>query len=383
MKIMKIMKNYICLLLVIVFAARCNNDTQPQFPTQTIIPVGPSDASSAFSYYNTTPENPTGNKIAYVKYLETPTARVSGYKGEIWTCDANLQQHQKVVSVDSCHSHNGVSLQWIDDDRFAYQDGTAIYIASVGQKEVLHGPYYGRIGHYAFDEKILFANLEPSDEEELAIFEVNANDGKAEKIAPISIFYPFQSKFHASHDSIKSNWRILHLHYSPDGSKINLRLDVGEGEVNNPLFTISRNEIDPVVYFGLKPMHFDWYDNQSIMGHDNQIPDGMPNDFSARRWDLQGNFIETLAGPGNHLGAAPDFSRFASESWYRSDTISLSVFNRGEIKPFFTVDVSNAPKATWDKGWHVNPSFSRDGKRVYFHRTVSNDMVQACMVVLE
>ena len=68
-----------------------------------------------------------------------------------------------------------------------------------------------------------------------------------------------------------TTWKILHLMYSPDGSKIAMRLDVGSGgEIHKHLVTMNKNGGD-IHYFGPKPMHFAWYDNPSIIGHDNQI----------------------------------------------------------------------------------------------------------------
>jgi hypothetical protein len=121
----------------------------------------------------------------------------------------------------------------------------------------------------------------------------------------------------------------------------------------------------------------------SIMGHDNQIDDGMPNDKSCRRWDLEGNFIETLSGPGNHLGASFDKQLFASESWYRQNPIILSVFRKGNTTAFWKDTVSTDSNVTWTLGNHVNPSFSRDNKRVYFNKLSEDNQVQAYMAVLE
>ena len=103
--------------------------------------------------------------------------------------------------------------------------------------------------------------------------------------------------------------------YSPDGSKFTLRLDVDDdGENSKHVVTINKNGGD-INYFGPKPMHFSCYDNSSIMGQDNQISDGFPNNKSTRRWSLNAEFIETLAGPGNRLAASSNRGLYANESW--------------------------------------------------------------------
>jgi hypothetical protein len=134
-------------------------------------------------------------------------------------------------------------------------------------------------------------------------------------------------------------------------------------------------------FFGPKPMHFAWYDNESIMGHDNQINDRQPNDKSARRWSLDADYIETLAGPGNHLAASFNRELFASESWYGSDPVVLKIFRKGETKQFWFDKVGD-DIIVWELGNHVNPSFSRDGKRVYYHKNTGTRESQAWMVVV-
>jgi hypothetical protein len=129
-------------------------------------------------------------------------------------------------------------------------------------------------------------------------------------------------------------------------------------------------------------MHFGWYDNSSIMGHDSGIDDGMPNDRSARRWSLKGEYLETLAGPGNHLAASFNRSLFASESWYGADPVILKVFLKGEKAPLWQSIVSADDFTIWKLGCHVNPSFSRDGKRLYYHKNIGVRKSQAYMVVL-
>ena len=177
-----------------------------------------------------------------------------------------------------------------------------------------------------------------------------------------------------------TEWKILHLMYSPDGSKIALRLDVGDDEIHKYLVTMNRSGGD-IHFFGPKPMHFAWYDNSSIMGHDNQINDRMPNDKSARRWSLDAEYMETLAGPGNHLAASLNRELFASESWYGKDPVVLKIFRKGETKQFW-FDYVGDDNTVWELGNHVNPSFSRDGKRVYYHKGVGTGQSQAWMVVI-
>ena len=137
-----------------------------------------------------------------------------------------------------------------------------------------------------------------------------------------------------------------------------------------------------VRYFGPKPMHFAWFDNETIMGHDNQVTDRKLDDRSLRRWDRNRKFIETLAGVGNHLGATADRRYFGSESWYRENPIMINVFRRNHLEPIWQDLASNDPHTTWTLRYHVNPSFSRDGKRVYYNKCVAPGKVRAVMANL-
>jgi len=138
-----------------------------------------------------------------------------------------------------------------------------------------------------------------------------------------------------------------------------------ESEREKFLATFDRDGNDPVL-FGPKPMHFFWYDDETVMGHDHRTPDGKPNNRKVRRWTRTGDFVETLAGPGNHLGASDDRSSYASDTWYYEAPVELRVYARGGMVPAQHVFASTHTDVVWQRGAHVNPSFSRDGSRLYF-----------------
>lgn len=150
-------------------------------------------------------------------------------------------------------------------------------------------------------------------------------------------------------------------------------------ELYKLLLTMNRDGSEPVK-FGPKPMHFSWFDDKSIAGHDNQIDDGHPNDKSVRRWDRRGKFLETLAGYGNHLSFSPDREFYATESWYGDVPVVLRVYRRGETSPMLQTVVSRDRRTTWELRYHVNPSFSRDGRRVYFHHSPEPGVIEASYI---
>ena len=119
-------------------------------------------------------------------------------------------------------------------------------------------------------------------------------------------------------------------------------------------------------FIGLKPMHVQWWDNHSLFGHDWQ--DKM--DYHMRRYDLQGNMLEEISGPGCHGAVSPNRKWIVSESWYGSDPIKVNLYKKGEInaaKLLFEQAAIVQGIKFWEVRSHIHPAFSRDGKRVYFN----------------
>jgi len=383
--IKKISRKYV-FLLPIVFAGIMQCETMEEDPNVNFEPgvpvrVGPEDLNSAFSYYNTSPENPDGSLISYVKILSAQKDRYDKLSGELWICNADLTEHKMIAELNNFQVHNGVNAQWVDNKTIAYFDDTYIRVVNLKGKEQVPSIRAESIGHAPYDGKILFSRVS-GETNYWTIYECDISNGEITEIADASTFKDVVNHFTIDHLRDLSDRKIIHLMYSPDGSKIALRLDLGgDGELYKHLVTMNKSGGD-IRFFGPKPMHFAWYDNESIMGHDNQINDGLPNDKSARRWSLDTEYLETLAAPGNHLAASVDRECFASESWYGKNPVVLKVYKKGETKQFWFDRVSVDEITIWELGNHVNPSFSRDGKRVYYHKNTGTSQSQAWMVVL-
>ena len=346
----------------------------------TPILVGPAEFNSSFSYYNTSPESPDGSLITYVKFLTTPqNDRHELLKGELWICQSDLTGHRKICEVQNFSAHNGVRAQWLTNKTIVYQDDSIRVVNLEGDH--LIKALAGRIGHETHEQKFLFSHPDPTTKLS-SIYEYDVPNQAMQKIGDVADFQGLTNHYFDDQFTDNPNWRILHLQYSPDGSKIAFRMDVGPRDEKYKYLVTMDKDVKNIHCFGPKPMHFAWFDNQHIMGHDNQVDDGMPNDKSLRSWDQQGNFHRTLAGPGNHLGASPDREYFASESWYREMPVILRAFKKGSNTPFWQDTVSTDSITTWVMAYHTNPSFSRDGKRVYFNKCVAPGKVQAYMAIL-
>ncbi len=333
-------------------------------------------SQSGFSYYGTSPENPSGTMICYVKFNERPIGRRTK-PAELWVCNSDLSGYEKLIDLRKCGNHNTARMQWVDDRRIAYMDGRQVFVIDAVSKKNVLGPFDGKIGHNVYNGKILVqANSGKNNLGKKGLYEIDCNTGKSRLILRPKDLAKYIKKINGIRDANK--WTIAHAQWSTKGSKIAIRLTVGDaGERHNLLLTFAADGTD-VIYFGPKPMHFLWFDDDTIMGHDNQVRDRKRNDRSLRRWDRRAKFIETLAAPGNHTSASPDRQWFASESWYRETPIKLKLYRKGNVKPVATLMSHSFDRTTWRGRSHVNPSFSRDNNRVYFFMAANENMVQAC-----
>jgi hypothetical protein len=309
---------------------------------------------------------------------------MSGY---LWICDRNLTNHRKLLELQGVSAHNGVNTLWINDEWIAVNPGGKVLIIEAATGTILHGPYEGGLGHNAFDNHILINVDKNTAYGPSGIYEINTESGAMRLLRSNISHAAYQSEFPEGYNPNPETWKSLHLQYSPSGKRISYRFDCAHKSLVGRerqehfklLITMQRDGSDPII-FGPKPMHFSWFDDTSIAGHDNQIEDGLPNDKSVRRWDLRGNYMETLAGYGNHLAISPDQKYFATESWYGAVPVILRVYRRSETEPFMQWVVSRDRRTTWELRYHVNASFSRDGQRVYFNHSPSPGVIEASFV---
>jgi len=342
--------------------------------------VGPENYNSSLSYYGTTPESPDGKLIAFTVFLkETVNERSEKVPAEIWVCNSDLTDYRKVLSINPLATHNAARIQWLDNHSFLYEDDS-IRVIDLEGKPLIEA-VVGRSGHETHDGKFLYAANHPETRLS-SIYEYDVAAREKSILADVNDFSGLLDHYTDTAFTPVSQWRILHLQYNIDASKLSFRLDVGpRNEHYRHLVTMNYDGTD-VQYFGPKPMHFLWFDEETVMGHDNQIEDGQANDKSLRRWSLNREYLETLAGTGNHTGAAPNRKYFASESWYGENPIVVRVFKKNNVVPIWTDTASTDPHTTWTLAYHTNPSFSRDSKRVYYNKCVAPGKVRVYMAVL-
>lgn len=341
--------------------------------------VGPDGMSSVFSFYNTTPESPDGQVLVYVRCKNEPYGREEFVPGELWVCDRDLKHHRKLTDIAGTVAHNGVEAQWIDNDRIAFFDkGRIRIVATQNGKDLLTKKITcAGLGHYPFKNKILYNIYSGEGDGEPGIYELDCNTFATKRIlSNAGIAKTLLPAFLAKDEvTAVKDWRALHCQYAPDGKKIAFRLDVGPFE-EGQLQGICNSDGS-----GLKIMtqtlHSIWYDNESMIGHlryekDGKKPEDLKQRFTLVRVDLDGNIVQRNITPrGNHLGISPDRKWVASETFYQTNPVVFTLYPIGQ--PGNAVEIARYPPydMVWKRRFHVNPAFSRDGKRLYYSKPLN------------
>jgi len=216
-------------LIIFIFFFSCTSkpaeQTEKAAQNENIYLIAPdAQYSTAFSYYNTTPESPDGQHIAYVQFTQPANDEGKNATAELWVCKHDLSERKKVTKISNIAYHNGARAQWVDNQRIAYMDGNEVFVVDVNSGNKVFGPIKGLLGHDAHNGQILIALNEKDGEWERGIYAIDVNTNKRTLIVRPEDFREFRDVM-PKHDSV-NYWRILHAQWSPDGSKVAMRLDV-------------------------------------------------------------------------------------------------------------------------------------------------------------
>ncbi|WP_090390245.1 TolB-like translocation protein [Niabella drilacis] len=351
-------------------------NAQPQLKEHQVSPDG---MSAVFSFYNTTPESPDGKVLVYVRCKKEPYGREESVPGELWTCTRDLENHRKLADIDGTVAHNGVEAQWIDNDRIVFFDKGRIRIvaARTGKDLLTKKISCAGLGHYPINHKILYNIYSGEGTGEPGIYELDGDTFETKLVlsnADIAKI-PLPSFLPGDQVAPVKDWRALHCQYAPDGKKIAFRLDVGPFEEGQLQGICNRDGSGLTIM--TQTLHSIWYDNGSLIGHLRYEKDGKkPGDpklrFTLVRVDLEGNILQRNITPkGNHLCISPDRQWVASETFYQTNPVVFTLYPDGHPGKAIEIARYNPYDIVWKRRFHVNPAFSRDGKRLYYSRPLN------------
>lgn len=314
--------------------------------------ISPAGAFAVHNYFHVCPESPDGRRVAYSLYPDGPCPGNAG-PCDVMVCDREGTRHRKVGAAGAAVHHVGARPTWIDDDRLAYQDVATHTLHIVNVDTLQEVVYEGGVDNYSpVLGRMYYCEGRP-DRKSVRYLDLATGDTHtAVRLEEMARFGPLGGK-----PCTPEDWRFAHAYIAPDGSRIAFAIFVGLRPERAYVF-IAQPDGSDVRFYGPKPMHWTFHDPDSLFGHDQQDV----KDHWMRRWDLQGNILEVLSGPGCHGTISPDGRWIVTEDWYASDPVNILLYRRGEREPH-RVLATMSP--TWHLQVHVHPAFSRDGRRVY------------------
>lgn len=322
--------------------------------------LSPENGDALLAYFHQFAESPDGENVAYT--LFDPPGRML-----VVVHTLSTGKLTPVAMVRGQDRHTGTHPLWTSDRSLVYCSGSdyQIYHHDLGTGKVVEYAG-GQISDYSPRHHKVLYNGKNAEVEEKGIYSIDLENGSKEYLVSMEDMVELRDEVGIK--SAVEHWRLDHPYWSPDGQKILFQLKTysGKARADEVFLFYTDPEGIKIHYIGLRPMHVQWWDNESYFGHDNHEKD----DKHLRRWNLEGELIEELSGPGCHATVSPDRNWIVTESWYRSDPISVNLYQRGKTRP--TKELFRQPavvngKHFWDIRSHIHPSFSRDGNRVYFN----------------
>lgn len=319
------------------------------------------------------PESPDMKHIVYTEKddLETDVTR-------IFICDRDTLENHKQVFEVRCLNHNSASASWIDNDTIVFRssaDGLpCFYILDITGKKPLYGPVFAKESHcaengiYPFSVSQEFSGKNPLHPEinGCGIYTLDTATGEIRLVVTEQQIVDMV----VSHGCTprENTAQVSHVQLNPSATSVMMRLGVPECPVFGALGCIDLTTGKSYLIKD-KPVHQLWFDNDTYMAT-RQFNQGkhieMETSYIAR-FSKDGKELEILGGIGNHIDGSPDRQYFAGDRCYPGYTPDVYLYRRGDRKPIAVFEQEDAQETIWKKQVHPNPTFSRDGRRLYFN----------------
>lgn len=350
-------KALIYAIIAILFLFKANSQDE------NLTLVSPAGEDAVIAYFHQFPESPDGKKMVFTIFK-------SDKEMEILVKDLETEVFFTINTVKGTQRHSGAHPLWVDNQ-------TLVYGSNADKKIYLHDIYTGELNEFygeqisdysCVNNKVLFVNKK-SDKE--GVFVLDVITKKTELIIGLDAVKGLKEEMKTNIDI--DGWNFDHPYFSPDAKKImfqikaKLRTKKGKTKKREDYYLFADSNGKNIRFIGTKPMHIQWWDNESIFGFETNNQ----SNHNMQKYDLNGNVVqENVVGHGNHGTVCPNRKWIVTDSWYQTDPIIVYLYRKGSTNPtkvlFRQPNIVNG-KNFWDVHSHIHPSFSRDGKKVYFN----------------
>lgn len=317
-------------------------------------------------------ESPDGKRIVYARKADLERSDT-----EIWVCSRDFTEHRKVFEV-SCGNHNGPSATFITDSLIVFRDseeGLPVFrildadTGAVKYKICAKESHCAQSGKYPFSVSKEFMDKNPEYPEinKCGIYILDVMSGKIELAASEEDILNMVRSHGLTPNEYTAS--VSHVQLNPSATSVMMRLGVEDCPVFGALGCIDldtgKTHIIPD-----KPVHQLWYDDDTYMAT-RQFNQGkrieMETSYIAR-FTKDGEEVEVLGGISNHMDGNAERTLFAGDRCYPGYAPNVYLYKKGEKTPLAVFEIPHEEHTTWKLQVHPNPSFSRDGKRLYFNR---------------
>lgn len=333
-------------------------------------------------------ESPDSSRIIYARKKDISQRKDM----EIWICDANFKNHKHIYTVN-CLNHNGPSATFIDNNTVVFRDMSdelsAFVIMDVDSLKIKH-KIYAKEGHraekgiypFSLSKEFLGKNSNYSMINKTGIYTLDIRTNQIEMI--LSGEELIEMVREHGFTPTESTVSVSHVQLNPSTTSVMMRIGVKECPVFGALGCVDI-ALGKTYMIADKPVHQLWYDDETYMAtrqFENNGHIEMATSYIAR-FSKTGEEIEVLGGIGNHIDGNTERNLFAGDRCYPGYSPNIYIYEKGNKKPIHEIEIPNFQNVIWEYQVHPNPSFSNDGKRLYFNMPVSEDKTEASFVNLD
>lgn len=318
------------------------------------------------------PESPDGKRLVYALKNSLDESET-----KIMVCDTDLTNHRHIFTV-SCGNHNGPSATFIDNSTIVFRDSVSglplfrimdIDTSEIKYKIFAKESHCAENGKYPFSVSSEFLGKNPDYPEisQCGIYILDISSGKITLAASEAEILDMVKEHGLTPNEHTAS--VSHVQLNPSGTAVMMRLGVADCPVFGALGCIDLNTHKTHIIPD-KPVHQLWFDDDTYMAT-RQFNQGrhieMETSYIAR-FSKDGEELEFLGGISNHMDASPDRKYFAGDRCYPGFAPNVYLYKRGSKEAIAEFEIPDEQETVWKQQVHPNPSFSRDGQRLYFNR---------------